>query len=179
MIGGIFEDHTGMKNARVLLLYAVAAISACHRDSSATADGQPAAHVAAPAVVKKGPTVAQQTVGMVEAATQGKSTAQVLLKFDLAQKPQVGKALAVNLAIMPQIDASPAQVQISGSDGLDLAAGAKQFELPSVAAGEVYRQSVTVTPNSDGVLLLGLTISLKHDEITESRVFSIPLIVDR
>jgi len=36
-----------------------------------------------------------------------------------------------------------------------------------------------VTPTVDGVLLLGLTVSLKHDEITESRGFSIPLIVDR
>ena len=38
----------------------------------------------------------------------------------------------------------------------------------------MYRQSVKVTPTAEGVLLLGLTVSLKHDEMTESRVFSIP-----
>jgi hypothetical protein len=43
----------------------------------------------------------------------------------------------------------------------------------------VYRQSIQVTPTADGVLLLSLAISLKHDELTESRVFSIPLIVER
>jgi hypothetical protein len=43
----------------------------------------------------------------------------------------------------------------------------------------VYRQSVKVTPTADGVLLLGLTVSLKHDEMIESRAFSIPLIVER
>jgi len=36
-----------------------------------------------------------------------------------------------------------------------------------------------VTPMADGVLLLSLTVSLKHDEMTESRAFSIPLIVER
>jgi hypothetical protein len=168
-----------MKTALVLTFYAVAAVSACHGDSGAPVAGKPAPHIGAPIVVKKGPSVAQQTAGMVEAATQGKSTVQVELKFDIAQKPQVGKALEINLAIMPQIAASPAQIQITGNDGLDLRGGAKQIEIPNVEAGEVYRQSVTVTPSTDGVLLLGLTISLKHDEITESRVFSIPLIVDR
>jgi hypothetical protein len=168
-----------MKNARVLMFYAVTAISACHGDATAPSAGQPSSHAAAPVIVKKGPSVAQQTAGMVEASAQGKSTTQVELKFELAQKPQVGKALDVNLAILPQIDASTAQIQITGTDGLDLAAGSKQFDLPGVEAGGVYRQSVKVTPNSDGVLVLGLTISLKHDEITDSRVFSIPLIVDR
>jgi hypothetical protein len=43
----------------------------------------------------------------------------------------------------------------------------------------VYRQTVKVTPTVAGVLLLGLTISLKHDEQTESRAFSIPVIVER
>jgi hypothetical protein len=36
-----------------------------------------------------------------------------------------------------------------------------------------------VTATGDGVLLLGLTVSLKHDEMTDSRAFSIPLIVNR
>ena len=49
----------------------------------------------------------------------------------------------------------------------------------TVEAGQVYRQSVKVTPTADGVLLLNLTVSLKHDEINESRAFSIPLIVER
>jgi hypothetical protein len=36
-----------------------------------------------------------------------------------------------------------------------------------------------VTPAVDGVLLLSLTVALKHDEISESRAFYIPLIVER
>jgi hypothetical protein len=62
---------------------------------------------------------------------------------------------------------------------LTVAPGANAIDLPAVEAGQVYRQSVTVTPAADGVLLLGVSVSLKHDEMTESRAFSIPLIVER
>jgi hypothetical protein len=36
-----------------------------------------------------------------------------------------------------------------------------------------------VTPNTDGVLLVNLTVSLKHDDVSDSQVFSVPIIVDR
>jgi len=172
-----------MKQAGVLMLYGLAAVAvgACHGDS-----GTPAAAAAAPtsplktaAPVKKGPSAADQTAGMVEAAAQGASTVPVQLKFNLPQKPQIGKALQVDIAVMPQIAASPAAIQINGAEGLEVAADASKIEIPTVQGGEVYRQSLKVTPTVDGVLLLGLTVSLKHDEITESRGFSIPLIVDR
>jgi hypothetical protein len=115
---------------------------------------------------------------MVEAASQGKSQLPVLLRFDLPQRPVVGQPLDINIAVMPQIDAGPADVQVMGGEGLTVAAGVNQFNWPAVETGQVYRQVVTVTPSTAGVLLLNLTISLKHDEMTESRVFSIPLIVE-
>ncbi len=170
-----------MTNARVLMLYAVAvaAASACHEDSGAPAASLPTPHIAAPLSVKKGPSVAEQTTGMVEAATLGKATAQVEMKFALAQKPQVGQPFEVNIAILPQIAASPATIQVVGVDGLEVAAGSSHTDIASVQSGAVYRQTVTLTPTMEGVLLLDLTVSLRHDEITESRVFAIPLIVER
>ena len=80
---------------------------------------------------------------------------------------------------MPQIDANLGEIQVTGGDGLTLASGPGQIDLSAVEAGQVYRQNVKVTPTADGVLLLNLTVSLKHDEMTESRAFSIPLIVER
>jgi hypothetical protein len=179
VISGIFSDHRDMKNGRVLLLSSVAAMSACHGDSQAPPQSAPAAHVRAVVPAKKGPTAAELTSGMVEAVAQGKSQLGVRLKFDLRQKPTVGQPLDVDIAVMPQIDAAAAEIQIAGGDGLTIATGANQIELPNIQADEVYRQSFKVTPTADGVLLLGLTISLKHDEMTESRVFSIPVIAER
>ena len=170
-----------MRNLRVPVMCAVAIMSACHRDrdSDAVVAAAAAPRIPVPAAVTRGPTAAQQTVGMVEAATLGKSTVPVLLKFDLQQKPQTGLPMEIILAILPQVNASPVEIEVSGSEGLDLSDAAKLSVIPSVEAGGVYRQTVKVVPNSAGVLLLGLTVALKHDEITEFRTFSVPLIVDR
>jgi len=172
VIGGVFGDHSPMNTARVLMLATVGLLSACHKDSGTPP--QPA-----PAIAKKGPSAAELTAGMVEAATLGKSQLPVELKFDLKHRPTPGQALDIDIALIPQIDAGAAGIQVSGGDGLAVAPGANQIDLPAVEAGQVYRQSVKVTPTADGVLLLGLTVSLKHDEMIETRAFSIPLIVER
>jgi hypothetical protein len=80
---------------------------------------------------------------------------------------------------LPQIDAVSGEVVVAGDEGLTVLPGANQLALAGVEAGQVYRQDVKVTPTSDGVLLLSVTVSLKHDDQTDSRAFSIPLIVER
>ena len=179
MIGCIFGDYREMKTARVLTLCTVAVLSACHPDSGNPTQPKPAPQVKVPVAANKGPSAAQLTAGMVEAATQGKSQLPVALKFGLKQRPKVGQPLDIDIAVMPQIDASLANIQVTGGDGLTVAPDSNKVELPAVETGRVYRQVVTVTPSVDGVLLLGLTLSLKHDEMTDSRAFSIPLIVER
>ncbi len=153
---------------------------ACHRDSetSPPPPPRPAPQIHVPEV-KKGPTPEELTAGMVEAVSQGKSRLAVQLKFELPQRPTLGQPLLVNIAVLPQIDANSAEVQVTGGDGLTLPAGANQMDLAAVETGQVYRESFTVTPNVEGVLLLSLTVSFKHDDVAEARVFSLPLIVER
>jgi hypothetical protein len=179
VIGRIFSDHRDMKTGRVLFIGSLAAMSACHGDSGAPPQSASTPQVRAALLAKKGPTAAELTAGMVEAVSQGKSQLAVQLKFHLRQKPTVGQPLDVDIAVISQIDSGAAEVQITGGDGLTVAAGASQIELSNLQAGEVYRQSFKVTPTADGVLLLGLTLSVKHDEMTDSRVFSIPVIAER
>ena len=164
--------------AAVLLLCA-AAVSACHKDQGANTESQPAPVKPKPPVVaRKGPTAAELTVGMVEAAAQGKSLAPVALKFELVKRPKVGQPVDINLALISQVDASPVTIKVSGTDGVTVAA-ANEFDTPTAAAGEVYRYTVNVTPNAEGVLIIGVTVSLKHDELTDVKAFSIPIIADR
>jgi hypothetical protein len=168
-----------MKTARVLVPCTVLLIGACHRDSGTPPPtAAPAPHIQVP-VAKKGPTAAEQTSGMVEAPSQGKSNVAVQLKFDLQRRPTVGQPLEINVAVIPQIDADPAELQVTGGEGLTVAPGAAHFDLAAVESGQVYRQSLTVTPGTEGVLVLGLTVSLKHDDTTDTHAFSIPLIVER
>jgi hypothetical protein len=168
-----------MKTARVLTLCTVVALGGCHQDSGNSTQPKSAPHVQVPVTVKKGPSAEELTAGMVEAATQGKSQLPVKVKFGLTQRPTLGQPLDIDIAVMPQIDASGADMQVTGGEGLSVAPESIQAELAAVETGGVYRQVVKVTPSVDGVLLLGLTISLKHDEVIDSRAFSIPLIVGR
>jgi hypothetical protein len=168
-----------MKTARVLTLGTVAALSACHPDSGSPTQPRPVPHVHVAVAANKGPSAAELTAGMVEAATEGKSQLAVTLKFGLKQRPTLGQPLDIDIAVMPQIDASPADIQVTGGEGLTVAPASNKVELPAVEAGRVYRLVATVTPAQDGLLVLGLSVALKHDETTDSRAFSIPLIVER
>jgi hypothetical protein len=187
VIGGIFGDDTKMAGdkvwsmgARVTLLCAAMSLCACNKDSGSAAPAAPVTHVKPkPLPPKPGASAAEQTAGMVQAAAVGKSQAPVELKFDVAQKPKVGQAVEINLALIAQISASPATIQVVGADDVTVAPAGKQFEIPSEEAGEVYRETVSVTPNAEGVVLLNVTVSLKHDELLDQRVFSIPIIAER
>ncbi|HEY2144954.1 MAG TPA: hypothetical protein VGH12_02710 [Steroidobacteraceae bacterium] len=171
-------EKVGKLGALGLLLGAAMTLGACNRDSGSTPAPAPPIKPTAPVVQKRGPTAAEQTAGMVEAAVQGKSQAPVLLKFDLAQRPKVGQPLEINLAVIPQVDANPATIQVKGGDDVSVA-GAGQFDIAAAEAGAVYRQSVNVTPTAEGVLLVGVSVSLKHDEVTDVTAFSIPIIADK
>jgi hypothetical protein len=177
MAGGMM----GTRTIQILLLCAVASLSACNRDSNPAPSGNAVTQVKpkTPAVAKSGPTAAEQTVGMVEAVAQGKSQAPVELKFDLGARPKVGQPLQINLALIAQVPGNPATIQVNGAEGITVEAGANQFDIPAEEPGEVYRKTVSVTPNAEGVLLVGVTVSLKHDEITDSKAFSIPIIAER
>ena len=172
-------EKLGRRSAWIPVLCAAIVLSACNKDSGSTPAAAPQVKPNAPAPQKRGPTVAEQTVGMVEAAVQGKSQAPVTLKFDLAQRPKVGQPLEISLAMIPQVEASPATIQVSGGDDVTVAAGAKQFDIAAAEAGDVYRQTVNVTPTADGVLLVWVSVSLKHDEVTDVKTFSIPIIADK
>src|ERR1700732_3466069 len=86
----------------ILLLCAVASLSACNGDSGSAPAGNAVirAKPKAPSATKRGPTAAEQTAGMVQAATQGKSQLPVELKFDLGARPKVGQLLEINLALI-------------------------------------------------------------------------------
>ena len=162
--------------AKLGLLCAVGALAACHGDSPQAAKPAPAAPEKAPVAVKPGPSAAEQTVGMVEAASLGKSQLQVALKFALTQRPVVGQPLGVMIALIPQILADATSVQALESSGLKIE-DKGDMDLPAVEASQVYRHSLIVTPTEEGVQLLTLNVTVKHDDVNESRTFQVPIIV--
>jgi hypothetical protein len=114
---------------------------------------------------------------MVEAVTQGKPLGQMALKFDLSQRPIVGEPLEVTIALLPRVAANPVTVAVSAGEGLQVDAGAGQFDLASVDPTQVYREVVTVTPSAEGVQFLTFKVAFRHDEVTDIQEFAVPVIV--
>jgi hypothetical protein len=182
MIGPMAGDITrtgytaGMVAAAVL---AAVSLAGCGQNANTP---PPSASVPRPklaAAVKKGPSAEELTAGMAMAPALGKASLPVDMKFELAERPKIGQVLEINLALVPQLAGGPATVQVSSADGLDAAQGEGQFDIAEVEAGEVYRHTLRMTPNAEGVLLVNILVSLKHDEVTDSKAFSVPVIVER
>jgi hypothetical protein len=157
------------------------ALAACSGGSNPAATATPSKRQAAQAAssaAKKGPTIAEQTAGMVSAVSLGKSALPVGLKFELAARPEVGRPLAINLVVLPQIAAESGSIAVTSADGFEPLAAGAAADLAAVAPEEAYRRSIKVTPARPGVLLLTLGVSLKHDENSETREFSVPILVE-
>jgi hypothetical protein len=170
-------DHSLMVNSRILLICAISLLAACHGEANPPQVAEVTQHFKRPPKVKRGPTPEELTAGMVEAVTVGKSTAPVAVKFDLPQRPTVGHQAEITVAVMPQIQADPATLVVTGSDALVLAPGSEPVEIPAVEPTQVYRHSILLTPSMEGVQLLNLSVTLKHDDMLETREFSVPIIV--
>lgn len=162
---------------RVIILLAIAGLVACHRNRGSAPALPAKAKTAVETAVPNQLNPQQLTAGMVEAVPQGKAQAPVDLKFDLPARPLQGQSFEVAIALLPQITARSATVAVIGSDGLKVEAGGEQFEFPAIEAAQVYRHSIKVTPASEGLYLLTLSVSLQHDQASDSRVFSVPILV--
>jgi len=162
---------------RVIILFAITGLAACHRHPG-NAPAPPAKPQAGaqPAVVSnQGPNRQQSTADMVEAVVQGKAQAPIELKFDLLERPVQGQPFEVAIALLPQTAARSVTVAVTGSDGLKI--DPVDFEFPAIEAAQVYRHSIKVTPTSEGFYLLTLSVSLLHDQTSDSHVFSVPILV--
>ena len=165
-----------MKLRLILFLLGIACSAACHRDQgnapAAPLKPKTGVHAAAPS---QGQDPQQSTAEMVEAVAQGKAQAPIGLKFELLARPVQGQPLEVAIALLPRAAAQSATVAVTGSDGLKIDPG--EFGFPAIEAAQVYRHSIKVTPAADGLYLLTLSVSLQHDQTSESRVFSVPILV--
>jgi hypothetical protein len=167
-----------LKRTGVLLLLLCAACSSGNPTPSLLASKPAPARKNPVPEVKRGPTAEEQTAGMVLAAASGNSDVPVRLKFDLPHRPKIGQPLEVEIALLPQVPAQMAEIDASVSNGLELRTQDARELVADVRADAVYRHSIELTPTAPGVLFLSLDVTLKHDEITETRSFTIPVILE-
>jgi len=128
-----------------------------------------------PRAAQQGPTPEELTAGMIEAVTVGKSSVPVAVKFDVPTRPVVGQPVDVVIALMPQV-AGNASLRVSGTDGLRFASSG-DIALAAVDPTQAYKVTIPTTPSAEGLQQIDVNVTLTHDDVTEARSFSVPLLV--
>jgi hypothetical protein len=161
-----------------LLALAVIVAAQCGCGSSNTAAPGSASSLLHPAKKARPPVAKKdETADMVVAVSTTRNGPPILLKFMLTQRPEVGQALDLQVAIIPQPPAPDAlSASFQAVDGLDIVDGAQLVQVSRPAEGEPVRHVVKILPKRDGIFTLSGTVNVVSGDKTSSRTFSIPVI---
>ena len=147
-------------------------------------DGNSAADKAAPADAagKSSPQAAAAAAkaaaddGLANAVAVGKTAAAVDLKYNLAARPALGQPFELELVLLPRMAADTLEVQATGMPGLVVAGGA-EAKFYQVVADEKYAAKVLLQVTEPGLYYVGVTAKLVNKVQTDSRTFSVPVVV--
>ncbi len=169
-----------MANFKPLVVCTMLCLAACGGDSGGDAakTGSQLHHKARNSkAAASGPTREEQTAGMVSAASPVRSAEIAELKFDIPTRPEAGKPVGVDLALLPMTDCPSVTLDLSGSEGLTVPAEDASASFSDASRLHVYRKSVVVTPASEGMYFLSVVATFRNPDSADTRSFTVPLIV--
>lgn len=116
-------------------------------------------------------------VDMVAAVSNVPSTTPVSLHYRLADAPQVGQPVTVELALVTDASVHILRLHLSfrADEGLELR-GNPTVDVEEAEASGTLRRQVVVVPRQGGVLQLHATAVIDSGNESVARVYSIPLI---
>ena len=114
--------------------------------------------------------------GLANAVAVGKTAAAVDLKYNLTARPAIGQPFEVELVFVPRVAADALEVQATGMPGLVVAGGAAA-KFDQVVADEKYAAKVLLQVAEPGLYYVGITAKLVNKVQTDSRTFSVPIVV--
>lgn len=161
---------------RLIALATTALLAACDSEPAPEAVATtptPAPVVAKPAVAPNDP-----TAKMARAVGNGKPGAAVDIRYEILARPEVGKPVEVDVALLPGPGVDSMEVTFGGMDGITLA-GSLQASFPSVKAGESYKHTLSLLPDRNGVFYITVAVNAVMGEITMGRTFSLPFAVGK
>lgn len=148
-------------------------VSGCGSDSGVGDAGKQAqAEPAKPVVAAP----ADPLGSMARGVGNGKPGAAVDLRYDLLERPEVGKPLQLQLALVPGPGVSGMEVTFSGMEGISLSGGLTAT-FAEVKAGEVYKHTLSVLPEHNGVFYVTASINAQVGGALAGRTYSIPFVV--
>ena len=113
---------------------------------------------------------------MVRAVHSGGGEPPVDLRFELMQRPEVGKPLDISLALIPTVALERIYARFQVSDGLELVKGSHTDQIARPVADQPIAHTVTVVPRRDGIFTVMAVVLTDSASESVSRNFTIPLI---
>lgn len=113
---------------------------------------------------------------MVAAVSASKNPGKVDVKFALSARPAVGQPVDIRLALTPRVELDRLYARFQPSEGLDLVKGGETGPIDRPAIGTEVEHVVTVTPKTDGIYYVTVTVISDAPTESVSRVYSIPII---
>ncbi len=137
-------------------------------------DAAPAATVAPP-VAPALPTGAEPALeSMGRAALAGKRGAPVDVRFRVDGEVAANTPIPLQLALVPRVAGSNLQYEVEGSPDIQVSAKGS-MAAQKAAASEVYRQTLSITPQRAAVTEVRVLVSMETAEGLAFGVYRIPL----
>jgi hypothetical protein len=154
----------------------VAGCGSKEQEQAAATPAPEAPAPAAPAPAAATPEEVAKDARMASAVADGKTTAPVDLRYDIATKPDVGQAFEVELELKPRVSADALDVEIGDSPGLTIV-GERVARFANVGAGQGYSFKVLVSGASAGLYYISVIATVSSKVQTEVRAFTIPVVI--
>jgi hypothetical protein len=164
-----------MSSSRIRWVFTCAAgiwLAGCGDGAPADA---PAPTTAAPGPAK--PPVNRLPADMVAAVSTTRNSGIVGVHFVLNGIPTVGKALPVDIAIVPHQSLASIVAHFDARDGLALATGDALERQTDPAPEKAIKHQLVLLPSKEGVFMVTAVVETESLEGTISRIYSIPVIV--
>ena len=164
-----------MSSSRIRWVFACAAgmlLAGCGDGAPADA---PAPTTAVPATPKTPP--GRLPPEMVAAVSTTRNSGIVSVHFVLNGIPTVGKALPVDIAVVPHKTLASIVAHFDARDGLTVATGDALERQADPPPEKPIKHQIVLLPGKEGVFMLTAVVETESDEGTISRIYSIPVIV--
>ena len=155
----------------VMALGLLAGIAGC--DSASNDSAAPATAGATRSGSNQAAKLAAHMVSAVSAPTD---KSQVDVKFELAQRPEVGKPVDIALVFIPANPLDRLYAKFTGVDGLEVVKGEETEQFARPVVGAALTHTLTVVPKRNGIFSIQAIVLTDSDRESVSRNFAIPLI---
>jgi hypothetical protein len=137
----------------------------------------PVAETPAATAVPVKPKADEVPADMVAAVPANRTGNAVSMHFSLGAKPEVNKALPVEVAIVPGQEFQTLNAHFLSQNGLAVSVGENFGPLSAPAVGKPLRHQLVLLPGRDGVFVITASIDTLDSSGNVTRLFSIPVVV--